>query len=112
MLLRGDINRIFDEKLRRKNKAKAPKEPKEPFFDRPQRPRREKNAKWFDVGLGIDLPFCLIILILLTIGTIMMFSASYAFAFYTQDDSYYYLKRQIIFILVGLAGMVVLSVFN
>ena len=109
MLLRGDINRIFDEKLRRKKKA--PDEPKEKMFTRPQR-RREKNAKWFDVGLGIDLPFCLIILILLTIGTIMMFSASYAFAFYTQDDSYYYLKRQIIFILVGLAGMIVLSFFN
>ena len=72
MLLRGDINRIFDEKLRRKKKA--PDEPKEKMFTRPQR-RREKNAKWFDVGLGIDLPFCLIILILLTIGTIMLFSA-------------------------------------
>ena len=53
MLLRGDINRIFDEKLRRKKKA--PDEPKEKMFTRPQR-RREKNAKWFDVGLGIDLP--------------------------------------------------------
>ncbi|HCA04506.1 MAG TPA: cell division protein FtsW [Ruminococcaceae bacterium] len=71
-----------------------------------------KNAKWFDVGMGIDLPFCIIIFVLLTVGTIMMFSASYAFSYYTQGDSYYYLVRQLIFIVLGVAGMAVMSLFN
>ena len=81
MLLKGDINRIYDEKIR--NRKRAQSGPKEKFFIRPTRQRKMKNAKWFAVGMGIDLPFCIILLILLTIGTIMMFSASYAFASYT-----------------------------
>lgn len=104
MLFRGDVNRVYDEQLRQKQQKQ------EGFFIRPR--RREKNAKWFSVGMGIDLPFCLIILVLLIIGTIMMFSASYAYAYYTQEDSYYYLLRQIIFILVGVAAMVLMSFFN
>ena len=110
MLLKGDINRIYDEKIR--NRKRAQSGPKEKFFIRPTRQRKMKNAKWFAVGMGIDLPFCIILLILLTIGTIMMFSASYAFAYYTQGDSYYFLTRQLIFVVVGLAGMGVMSFFN
>ena len=71
-----------------------------------------KNAKWFGIGMGIDLPFCIILLVLLTVGTIMMFSASYAFAYYTQGDSYYYLVRQIVFIVIGLAAMFAMSFLN
>ena len=110
MLFRGDVNRVYDEQYRRKN-ARPKKSADEAFFVRPVR-RREKNAKWFSVGMGIDLPFCIIILVLLVMGTIMMFSASYAFAYYTQGDSYVYLVRQMIFIAVGISGMTVLSFFN
>ncbi len=107
MLLRGDVNRIYDEDYRRRQKAK-----KEKLFVRPTRQRKLKNAKWFSIGMGIDLPFCLIIFILLTVGTIMMFSASYAFAYYTVGDSYFYLKRQLIFIGLGVAAMIVMSFLN
>ena len=110
MLFRGDVNRVYDEQYRRKN-ARPKKSADEAFFVRPVR-RREKNAKWFSVGMGIDLPFCIIILVLLVMGTIMMFSASYAFAYYTQGDSYVYLVRQVIFIAVGISGMTVMSFFN
>ena len=82
MILRADVNRIYDDEYRQRQQAK-----KEKLFSRPTRQRKMKNAKWFSIGMGIDLPFCLIILILLITGTIMMFSASYAFAYYTQDDS-------------------------
>ena len=102
-----DVNRIYDDDYRRAQQAK-----KEKFFIRPSRQRKMKNAKWFSIGMGIDLPFCLIILILLIVGTIMMFSASYAFSYYTVGDSYFYLKRQILFIVIGLAGMAVMSFFN
>lgn len=108
MLLRGDVNRIADDEYQRIQRAK-----KEKFFVRPSRQRKMKNAKWFSVGMGIDLPFCIIILVLLTIGTIMMFSASYAFSYYENDgDSYYYLIRQLIFIVIGIAAMIVMSFFN
>ena len=99
--------KIYDDKYREEQQAK-----KEKLFIRPTRQRKLKNAKWFSVGMGIDLPFCLLILILLVIGTIMMFSASYAFAYYTVGDSFFYLKRQIIFIVLGIAAMAVMSFFN
>ena len=82
MIFRGDVNRIYDDKYRKEEAAK-----KEKFFIRPSRKRKLKNAKWFSVGMGIDLPFCLIILILLVVGTIMMFSASYAFSYYTNEQA-------------------------
>ncbi len=106
MILRGDINRAYDDEYRREQVKK------EKFFIRPTHRRKMKNAKWFSVGMGIDLPFCLIILILLIVGTIMMFSASYAFAYYTVGDSYFYLKRQLIFIALGIVAMAVMSFFN
>lgn len=107
MVMRGDVNRIYDDKYSAAQNAK-----KEKLFVRRPRQKKMKNAKMFDVGMGIDLPFCIIILVLLTVGTIMMFSASYAFSYYTQGDSYYFLVRQLVFIIIGIAGMVTMSLFN
>lgn len=107
MLLKGDINRIYDEEYYSEQKIKDEK-----FFIRPSAKRKLKKTGWFDIGMGIDLPFCIIILVLITIGTIMMFSASYAFAYYTQEDSYYYLKRQVIFVCLGICAMTFMSFFN
>lgn len=107
MLLKADVNKIYDEEYQREQSAKDEK-----FFIRPSHQRKMKNTKLFSIGMGIDLPFCIIILVLLTIGTIMMFSASYAYSYYTQGDSYYYLVRQLIFVAIGIAAMVVMSFFN
>lgn len=77
-----------------------------------QAPKKKKKTKFFDIGLGLDMPFCLLVLVLLTIGIIMMFSASYPIAYAETGDSYYYLKRQIIFALIGIAAMIGLSFVN
>ena len=107
MMLKADINRIYDDEYYSEQKIKEEK-----FFVRPSRQRKMKKTKWFGIGMGIDLPFCIIILVLLTVGTIMMFSASYANAYYYQDDSYYYLERQLIFVIIGIAAMIFMSFFN
>ena len=108
VMYKADVNKIYDEKYRKEQRAKQEK-----FFVRPTRQRKMKNAKWFSIGMGIDLPFCLIIIILLTIGTIMMFSASYAVAYYQHDgNSYHFLIRQLVFIGLGLLAMGVMSFFN
>ena len=107
MMLKADINRIYDDEYLDRQKAK-----KEKFFVRPSRQRIMKKPGWFSVGMGIDLPFCIIILVLLTIGTIMMFSASYAFSYYTTGDSYHYLFRQLLFAGLGLLAMAFMSFFN
>ena len=70
-----------------------------------KRGRRKINFSLLSIGKGIDIPFVLLILVLLTIGITMMFSASYPVAYYEIGDSYYYLKRQLLFALIGLAIM-------
>ena len=74
-----------------------------------KRGRRKINFSLLNIGKGIDMPFILIIFVLLAIGITMMFSASYPVAFYEIGDSYYYLKRQLIFAGIGLVIMIAVS---
>ncbi|MBE6638389.1 MAG: hypothetical protein E7616_02895 [Ruminococcaceae bacterium] len=55
---------------------------------------------------GIDRPMLVLILILLCYGSVMVFSASYAYALSDMGDSYYYIRRQIAFVVLGLIAMV------
>jgi cell division protein FtsW len=71
--------------------------------------KRKLNFSLLNIGKGLDIPFVLIIFVLLAIGITMMFSASYPVAFYEIGDSYYYLKRQLIFALIGLVIMIAVS---
>lgn len=60
----------------------------------------------------IDIPFLVITLVLLTIGLVMLFSASYAYAFYNKGNSFYYIERQLLFAVMGIAAMLVVSQVN
>lgn len=60
----------------------------------------------------MDATFLIIILVLLTFGLIMLFSASYAYAYYQYGDSLYFIKRQAIFAAMGIAGMLFVSCIN
>ena len=70
---------------------------------------RKKRFGLFSIGMGIDLPFLITILVLLVIGLIMMFSASYPVAYYNNGDSFYFLKRQILFAIIGVTEMMGIS---
>lgn len=62
---------------------------------------------------GIDIPFLILTVILLTIGLIMLFSSSYTYAYYNEGgDSLYYFRRQMIFVISGLVLMFVVSKMN
>lgn len=54
---------------------------------------------------SMDLPFLVIVLILLMLGLVMVFSASHASAFYKYGDSYVYLRSQAMWIGLGLIVM-------
>ena len=60
----------------------------------------------------IDMPFLLLTILLVVIGVIMMFSASYASAYVTEDSSTYYFARQGLFALVGIGIMLFVSRVN
>ena len=53
--------------------------------------------------------FLIILLILLVIGSIMVFSASYPYAKSHYDDGAYYIKRHLIFLSIGLLIMFLVS---
>ncbi len=53
----------------------------------------------------IDATFLILVLILLTFGLVMLFSASYAYAYYNDGDSFLYIKRQLFFAVVGVVAM-------
>lgn len=58
---------------------------------------------------GIDIVFVLIVLMLLGIGLVMMFSASYPSAYIDQNDSTHYIKKQLGFAAFGIVAMLFFS---
>ncbi len=67
------------------------------------------------IGGGFDIVYMVIVLMLLTIGLVMMFSASYISAKYdyaTGYDATYYIKRQLGFAIFGVALMFLISRIN
>lgn len=69
------------------------------------------NSGLFTVG-GFDVPFFALTMALLTIGLVMLFSSSYAYALHNKGDSYYFFKRQLIVAVLGVVVMLVTSKLN
>lgn len=69
-----------------------------------QPPRKKPAARG-----PMDAAFLIIVLILLSIGLIMMFSASFANAFYLKGNSLHYIARQLPFALAGVVVMLIAS---
>jgi len=57
----------------------------------------------------VDSSFLVLVLIILTCGLVMMFSASYAYAYYYYHNSFYFITRQLMFAVLGVAAMIVIS---
>ena len=72
-------------------------------------PKAKRRWDFFALGQP-DIPFLLLVITVLTIGLVMLFSASYTYAYYNEGgDSAYYFKRQLVFALVGVTAMLVVS---
>lgn len=56
-----------------------------------------------------DLTFTLLVLLLALFGTVMVFSSGYAYAYARYDDGTYFIKRQIIWLILGLITMYLVS---
>lgn len=56
---------------------------------------------------GIDIRLLIIISLLLVYGSVMVFSASGPYAASNHGDSYYFVRRQIFFGVLGIAGMLI-----
>ena len=59
-----------------------------------------------------DIPFLLILLLLLSYGLIMLFSAGYAVALYRRGDAYTYIRPQLLFAALGVLAMYAASLVD
>ena len=75
--------------------------------------RRATERKAYEASKGsMDLSFLLLTLLLTGIGLIMLFSASFPSAYYETGDAAYYVKRQAVFAVMGIAAMLMMSKIN
>ena len=66
-----------------------------------------------EAGHGpMDVPFLLLTLLLTVVGLVMLFSASFPMAYYEGSGPAYYLIRQGVFAVVGIAAMLVIGSVN
>ena len=72
---------------------------------------RLKKSDVLTLG-GMDIPFFALTMALVTIGLIMLFSATYPYALQMKDNSYFFFYRQLIFVALGVAVMLVVSKMN
>lgn len=61
---------------------------------------------------AVDFTLLFVTILLVIIGIIMIFSASSASAYYAHGDSYFFLKKQMMWAVLGLISMFILSRFN
>lgn len=70
--------------------------------------RKTKKTSPFKLKLSggnIDLPFLIYVFCFLAIGLVMICSASYVSAYYNHGDSFYYVKKQLLWTAIGLVLM-------
>ena len=91
------------------NPASAPTLDNEGHLPQPQ---EQKTKIILDERGLLDVPFLVLTVLLVMIGVIMMFSASYARAYAEEQNSTYYFARQAIFALVGIGIMLFVSRLN
>lgn len=73
--------------------------------------RKNKMSEWILPG-KMDIGFLVLVLVLLTIGLLMLFSASYPYAEAYFNNSYHFILRQSIFAVGGVVLMLFISKFN
>lgn len=76
----------------------------------PAAAKPKKKRRFFSVANGFDMPFLILLMIVLVVGLICLYSASYAYSYYWNDgDSYYFIKRQLAFAVLGIVAMLIIS---
>lgn len=72
-------------------------------------PEKKKVKRSFWQKGKLDIPFLALVLTLLSIGLVMLFSASYAFSYTNFGNSYRFISRQAGFAVFGVVAMLLVS---
>ena len=60
----------------------------------------------------MDLTFLILVMLLLSIGLVMLFSASYPNALYYRGNSFFFISNQLVFAVIGVVLMLLISTVN
>lgn len=72
--------------------------------------KKKARLSFFNVSAGgVDLTFLILVILLLTIGLIMLFSASYAYALFYRNTSFAFISSQLVFAILGTFLMLLIS---
>lgn len=71
--------------------------------------KSNKKLKPKDYQGKMDIVFLSLVLMLLTVGLVMLFSASYAFSLEYYNNSYKFISKQALFAVVGIVAMLIIS---
>ncbi|MBQ8965059.1 putative peptidoglycan glycosyltransferase FtsW [Ruminococcus sp.] len=74
--------------------------------------RKKLNFNFKSIRNGVDMPFLILIMVLLGFGVLMMFSASYAWGLNDAGDGYFYAKKQLLFAGIGICVMLFVSALD
>lgn len=88
---------------------------REEALARQEKKRRQKEREELNRQLAqgpIDLPFCLLVLLLMGIGLVMLLSASFPSAYYDNNDPVKYFRQQGVFAIAGVAAMLFIGKIN
>lgn len=96
------------------NSAAAVRKPRRSSAEPVKKPAaKKKTLKEKLVRAGdMDYTLLFIVILIVALGLIVMLSASAPAGNRMQGDSYYFFKRQLLFILIGFAGMIMVSRIN
>lgn len=75
----------------------------------PGRQKTENKMPHLWARGSFDVPFFAVVIVILTIGLVMLFSATYAYAYHNEGNGLYYITRQSVFAVAGIAAMIVVS---
>jgi cell division protein FtsW len=76
-------------------------------------PNNKLKRRFFNVTSGFDMYFFVLLMIVLVVGLATLYSASHVYAFNYQDgDSYYYIRKQLLWVAIGIVGMLAVSMVD
>ena len=110
----NDGNGGEDKKGKRKprRKAKSARSSAASTVVKPERSFAGLRKSDIFITGGFDVPFFALVIIILSVGLVMLFSASYPYAYFKYGDSYHFFLKQFIFAAAGVLIMLVVSKLN
>ncbi|MCL2579595.1 MAG: putative lipid II flippase FtsW [Oscillospiraceae bacterium] len=76
-------------------------------------PQKRVRFSLFNIKAGgVDLTFLILVMLLLSIGLVMLFSASYPNALYYRGNSFFFIINQLVFAVAGVVLMMLVTTVN